>query len=49
MGQGQENSLNGPQFSSDPNATILASEVLGVGLCLPAEELNILRDIQLSH
>lgn len=49
IGQGQDNSLDGPEFAREPNATVLASEVLCVGLCLPAEELNILTDIQLSH
>ena len=49
LGQDQDNSLDGPEFASEPNATILASEVRCVGLCLSAEELNFVRDIQLSH
>ena len=42
MGQGQDNSADGPEFSSEPNATILASlDVRCVRLCRPAERRNV--------
>jgi hypothetical protein len=46
MGQDQVNSLDGPDFANEPNATILASQVPCVGLCLSVKELKIMRDIQ---
>jgi hypothetical protein len=51
MGQCQDNSLDGPEFAIEPNATILASEMCCAELYRPAEGPNIVSDrcIQVPH